>query len=349
MTQNSIERFHNARLAPIVGADFIRVEADPESDELFLVFGAPSGKVFGVAVLRDDEGNGAGSLSPATLWDTPPDDPRDGDRPANGYASKQQARRERLESAAARARAKQAEYAQYAEALVRGIPPGKPALVATQERYRRLIEKSQRAMARADAAGKRAEELQHRADAVGRHVSNDNPDAIELLRARLAQLEAWHSYAKSVNAAWRNEGRPRTNDIEGWGRVTARMGLPEGALERLRLDLATRGTETRPFDASAFASHRTTARRIEARILGLEAAADAVTSERQVGHVRVIENVELRRIQLVLEGTRDEETRSTLRQAGFLWAPSAGAWQRPLNASGRAAADAVLVSLGERP
>ena len=64
--------------------------------------------------------------------------------------------------------------------------------------------------------------------------------------------------------------------------------------------------------------------------------------ERMVGEVKIIEDPDIARIQLIYPGKPDEATRDKLKANGFRWAPSEGAWQRQLNNAGRAAARAVL-------
>jgi hypothetical protein len=62
--------------------------------------------------------------------------------------------------------------------------------------------------------------------------------------------------------------------------------------------------------------------------------------------VRLVENAEAARIQLIFPGKPDEATRSLLKSNGFRWAPSESAWQRHLNNAGRWAAERVLKELG---
>ena len=70
-------------------------------------------------------------------------------------------------------------------------------------------------------------------------------------------------------------------------------------------------------------------------------------SERVVNGVRVIENPDIARIQLVFNGKPSEDVREALKINGFRWAPSEGAWQRNLNANGKYAAEVVLNYIGE--
>ena len=46
---------------------------------------------------------------------------------------------------------------------------------------------------------------------------------------------------------------------------------------------------------------------------------------------KVVVNADINRLQIVLDGRPDEETRARLKGNGFKWARSEGAWQRMLN------------------
>lgn len=126
----------------------------------------------------------------------------------NEYEAKQEARRERLRTAADKARARAS--ARFDKADLReersGIPFGQPVLVGhhSERRHRRAIERAERNLRRGVEELKRSEELARRAGAVGTGgVSSDDPDAVAKLEAELAALEAKHAYRLSVNKAIR--------------------------------------------------------------------------------------------------------------------------------------------------
>ena len=70
-------------------------------------------------------------------------------------------------------------------------------------------------------------------------------------------------------------------------------------------------------------------------------------TERVVNGVKVIENPDIARIQLVFDGKPSDDVREALKINGFRWAPSEGAWQRNLNANGKYAAEVVLNYISE--
>ena len=71
------------------------------------------------------------------------------------------------------------------------------------------------------------------------------------------------------------------------------------------------------------------------------------TTERTIGDVQIVENAEANRIQLIFPAKPSEQVRALLKQNGFRWSPTEGAWQRMLNNSGRGAAEYVLARLTE--
>lgn len=54
------------------------------------------------------------------------------------------------------------------------------------------------------------------------------------------------------------------------------------------------------------------------------------------------ENNEIMRVQFIFPGKPDDETRAMLKENGFRWAPSQGAWQRQLTANAKYAAHRVM-------
>lgn len=227
----------------------------------------------------------------------------------NEYERKQEEKRERLQTAAAKARAE----ARAADDRVREtlgmIPAGQPILVGhhSERRHRRDLDRVDRESRRAIDAQRRAGDLDRRAARVGRGgISSDDPDAPEKLRERLAKLERERAAFKAHNRAARKAGGE---------------ALPAYVLTNLGANI----------------------RRIKARIADLERAAAATpTADREFQGGRIVENTEENRIQVVFDAKPDAETRGRLKSAGFRWSPRAGAWQRHLNNGARAAVEYAL-------
>lgn len=123
-------------------------------------------------------------------------------------------------------------------------------------------------------------------------ISSDDPDAIERLQAKLADLSKDHEAMKEANAKARAEGKPAP--------------CPPWALRNSNANMS----------------------RIKERIADLQAKAQDVTTEIPFPGGVIVDNVEDNRVQIVFDAKPDEGTRGNLKAHGFRWAPSMGAWQR---------------------
>lgn len=239
------------------------------------------------------------------------------------YEAKQQARRERLEAAAARAeRISQTAHTRARE-LLAPIPLGQPILTGhhSERGHRRTLARADAATRRGVQAAALAARLRDRAAAVGTAgVSSDDPEAPDKLRERIAALERRQAGMKAVNAAIRQGG---TAD-EQVARLVA-LGLSDAtARKALQPDYAGRIGVA----AYALSNNAANIRRLKARLAELERTAGDTTTEEVVGAVRIVDHVEANRVQVIFPGKPAAEVRAALKGAGFRWTPSEHAWQR---------------------
>jgi hypothetical protein len=277
------------------------------------------------------------------------------DKPLNAYEAKQDARRRALLNAADAADQRAAEA--YSKSDLReetsGIPLGQPILVGhhSERRHRRALEKAGRAMNKSIAETKKAAELRAKAAGVGKGgISSDDPKAIEKLQKQLSKCEADQDFMKKANALVRKAIKAGAPGHEG-----ARMAFVEGirklraswpetaALSLLEPDFAGR---------TGFASYRLTnnnanIKRLKSRIENLEKARAQSSKETTYqGICKVVQNVEENRLQFIFDGKPEASTRQVMKDHGFRWAPSQGAWQRKLTGNARYNARLALKALG---
>jgi hypothetical protein len=69
-------------------------------------------------------------------------------------------------------------------------------------------------------------------------------------------------------------------------------------------------------------------RRLKGRLAQVEAHVADVTSEKAVGAVRIVDDVEENRVQVYFPGRPDQIVITALKGSGFHWTPSLGCWQR---------------------
>lgn len=230
----------------------------------------------------------------------------------NSYEQKQEARRERILARADKMRAEgRAKYDSGFERL-RAIPFGQPILVGhySEKRDRNYRRKAVNSIDKGCEMLRAADEVERRANAVGTGgISSDDPEAVQKLVAELETLKELQAAMKARNEAWRKAGNKA-------GRA------PSG--EWIEPPCA-------PWQLS---NNSANMRRIEQRIAVLRQNATRETkSEDYQGVVKLVENAEANRVQLIFPGKPSAEIRTKLKKSGFRWSPSEGAWQRQLNNS----------------
>lgn len=145
----------------------------------------------------------------------------------------------------------------------------------------------------------------------GRSVSSDDPEALDVLRAQLEEMEAKREAAKRHNREAKRNGEDT---------------LPSYYLRNLGARI----------------------RRIQSRIAEIEAESQREGGVLHQGDGWIIEDdPAANRIRVVHDAKPDADTRAMLKREGFRWARSIGAWQRMSNAAGRAAAGRVAARLQE--
>ena len=240
----------------------------------------------------------------------------------NSYECKLDAKRDRLLKAADKAERQGDARIQRADEDSSAIPMGQPILVGhhSEKRDRNFRSRIHNNYQKGFELKNKASELRGRAASVGSAgVSSDDPDAIEKLEEQLQKLDKNQKLYKAINKALRKSDRTGNDDD------LRALGLSEKLIAQLKTpdDCGERGIA--PFQLSNNSSNM---RRIRKRIEALQAAADDQTVEEQHGDIRIVSNVEENRVQVFFPGVPSPEVRSKLKQNGFRWSPTAGAWQR---------------------
>ena len=173
-------------------------------------------------------------------------------------------------------------------------------------------------------------------------IRQDDPQAIPKLEKKLAGLEKAQETMKAVNAYYRKHGT-----LDGCPHLS-----PEN-LEKLKAAMVSGWHyEKKPFQSWELSNNSAEIRRIRQRIDSLTRARETVYVgwEFEGGHVEA--NREQSRLQVFFDGKPDADTRQQLKEHGFRWAPSVGAWQRLLNENAYYAADrisSIQPLTGEKP
>lgn len=270
----------------------------------------------------------------------------------NSYEAKQEARRERYEARAEKARQDAAAAMQRSS---EGLPPwGEPIKIGhhSERGHRAALKRSHAAMDRAITENTKAAHYEAKAAGVGNGgVSSDDPEALLKLQHKLADRERAQAMMKDANklirAAFKQGCRGDTDSdnskMAAYLEKMQNLGLLEfEARKRLEPDFAGR----RGFADYETSNNSAEIRRLKQRLEQLQAAQGAETTEAEYqGFGRVVENAEENRLQIFFDGKPSAEIRAELKSQGFRWAPSVGAWQRHLNNGARFALQIVLKRL----
>lgn len=181
--------------------------------------------------------------------------------------------------------------------------------------------------------------------APGDAIRASNPDAPDLIRARIAERQHSHATMKAVNAAIRSVKGDDVDamvqavvDATGWREDRARVAV-----------VPPQAWMGRGFSSYSLSGELAEIKRLEGRLATIERNRErgtvSHTHNTTAGAIEVVENGEAARIQIVFPGKPDSETREILKANGFRWAPSEGAWQRHLNNAGRYAVSRVVDAL----
>ena len=271
------------------------------------------------------------------------------------YAEKIEGKRDRfLERAEKAANASSAAF-RGARAMGAMIPMGQPILVGhhSEKRHRRDLARIDAGISKGIELDSKAKHYANRAENYGASgaISADNPDAVELLRAKIETLQARRESYKDANkklgVVYRKAKKALGGDPATVGQWTTLINaldiseeIREAMLGGLRFSIS--------YSSVKFTYKLTnlgaTIRAAEKRCRVLEAEekrAEEPAQEISGAGFTVEECPDDNRLRFFFDGKPSAEIRKIMKGNGFRWSPTAGAWQRQLNENGRYAAKRV--------
>ena len=236
----------------------------------------------------------------------------------NNYDQRKQNRIKRAEQLADKNAAQSEQLYSKAKEMSSVIPFGQPILIGhhSEKRDRRYREQIHNTFGKAFHAADMAKHYRDKAETIAGNdaISSDDPEAITKLKNELKHLNENHEFLKSaIRCAKKND-------------KTAFM-LLKGATEDVWYKISNGMCG---FNGFTLSNNLANMRRIKHRIKELEIYACRESKETIIKEVRIVENVEANRLQLFFPSRVSKETYKALRKNGFVWCPSAGAFQRQL-------------------
>ena len=167
-------------------------------------------------------------------------------------------------------------------------------------------------------------------------ISSDDPNALEKLKAKLADRERMQTMMKAANAYYRKH-----KTLDGCPELT------EQQIESIKVGMTGSWRENPlPFESYALTNNNANIRRLRERVEQLEKAqAEPAPDGWSFNGGEVVMNKAENRVQIIFDGKPDADIRTKLKGAGFRWAPSQNAWQRQLTENGIRAAKEITNGL----
>lgn len=158
-------------------------------------------------------------------------------------------------------------------------------------------------------------------------IKSSDSDAIDKLKAKISQAQELQATMKAVNAYFRKHGT-----LKGYG---------DGEYDNFPID-SLYGV---PYPPYCLTNNNAKIKSAKQRIKELEEVKDSAQDEAvetNIEGLKVVENTEAMRIQLIFDDKPSEDVRNVLKSYGFRWSPRFSAWQRHLNSNGKYAVKKVL-------
>lgn len=171
-------------------------------------------------------------------------------------------------------------------------------------------------------------------------IKSCDENAIGELENKLKGLEKYHEQMKRQNAYYRKH-----KTMVGY------EGLSEYEAKEIDNEIKNRVIHRdSPNPSFRLTNNNQEINRIKKRISELKAIKETPESVEEIysnKYFKVVENVEIMRLQIFFDGKPKEEVRTILKHHAFKWSPKNNCWQRQLTNNSKFALKCVLESLDE--
>lgn len=159
-------------------------------------------------------------------------------------------------------------------------------------------------------------------------IRADDPKAVEMLKENLEGFEGRQEYMQNINDYYKENGT-----------MVGCSGIDEETA--IQLDERVNENQSTPYPGRFFKDNYAEINRLKANIDRLENKPETVFKGWQFEGGEAVINLANNRLQLMFDGKPTDEQRADLKKNGFKWAPTAKAWQRPLDFKSMAAAERI--------
>ena len=240
------------------------------------------------------------------------------------FEEKRQHKIDRYKELSKKASERSKTYEEQAHNISSFIPPGQPILIGhhSESNHRRDLKRIHNYTRKSIEEADKADYYSSRAKSAesNNSIFSDDPEAITKLKERIEELESNQEYMKKINAAFRK--------CKGdWDKLDIADNIKEELIKAQKRDWRDQGKFI-PFESYALSNNRQNITRLKNRLKELESRIDEVSTEKQFGDIKIIDNIEDNRVQIFFPDKPNGEIRKKLKANGFRWSRNNGAWQR---------------------
>lgn len=227
-----------------------------------------------------------------------------------------------------------------AKEMAGAIPFGQPILIGhhSEKRDRNYREKIHNKFGQSFEKQEKAAYYADKAESIKNNtaISSDDPQVLQKLNEKLKSLQEAQEFMKSANK------HIRKNDKLGF------LKLPH-ATEKLWEDLTTPNVMGHiGFAHYSLSNNGANIRQVQKRIEQLNRQGARQPVDKIINGVRIFENREAGRLQVIFSGKPETEVRKQLKANGFRWSPSENAWQRHISNNAYHSAKEIAENLSKQ-
>jgi hypothetical protein len=239
------------------------------------------------------------------------------------YNERKKRRVENAESRAAKNEVEGDQLYNKANQMASAIPFGQPILVGhhSEKSDRRYRDKIHTTYGKAFEKMDKAKYYENKAETIKNNdaIFSDDPDALEKLRQKVQGLQQSQEFMKKSNAFIKKK------DKEGFLKMVH-------ATPKMWEELTTPNVMGRiGFASYSLANNNANIKRVQQRILRLERLQTLPALDKTINGVRIFQNNEAGRLQMLFKGKPAFEVIKALKAHGFRWCRSEQAWQRHIS------------------
>ena len=250
----------------------------------------------------------------------------------NTYEERKQAKIEKYRELAVKKQAESDSTLNHARKMSEVIPFGQPILVGhhSEGRDRRYRDKIHNTYGKGFELEKTANYYEEKANRIesNKTISSDDPEAIEKLKVKLANMERTRESVNKLNKRLRKDKILHDNLAPN---KLKELDYSENDIKYILAVDQVWGDKILKIPTYINSNLSQNMGTVKKRIKELESKSQMVTKEYCINDIKIVENVEANRLQIFFEDIPEKDLRTKLKSYGFRWSPTNQSWQAYLN------------------